>query len=40
MPTMDQEPRTIDLLTVGLLVFFVTLIVIVAALLALPQVLG
>lgn len=40
MPTMDHEPRTIDLLTVGLLVFFVTLIVIVAALLALPQVLG
>ena len=37
---MDLEPRGIDLLTIGLLVFFVSLIVIVAALLVLPEVLG
>ncbi len=37
---MDGEPRTGDLLTVALLVFFVSLIAIVAALLVLPQVLG
>jgi hypothetical protein len=32
-----REPRSIDLLTVALLVFFVALIVIVAALLVLPN---
>jgi hypothetical protein len=37
---MDPEPRTVDLLTVALLVFFLALISIVAALLVLPQVLG
>jgi hypothetical protein len=36
---MEPEPHGIDLLTVALLVFFVALIVIVAALLVLPQVL-
>lgn len=37
---MDHEPRAVDLLTVALLVFFVGLIVIVAALLVLPKILG
>jgi hypothetical protein len=37
---MDREPRSLDLLTVALLVFFVALIVTVAALLLLPQILG
>ena len=37
---MEPEPRGVDLLTVGLLVFFVALILIVAALLVLPQILG
>jgi hypothetical protein len=37
---MDPEPRTVDLLTVALLVFFLALIAIVVALLVLPQVLG
>ena len=37
---MDREPRSLDLLTVALLVFFVALIVTVAALLVLPQILG
>jgi hypothetical protein len=37
---MEPEPRSIDLLSVALLVFFVALIVIVAALLVLPQILG
>ena len=40
VPGMDGEPRTGDLLTVALLVFFVSLVGIVAALLLLPQVLG
>jgi hypothetical protein len=33
---MDGEPRSVDLLTVALLVFFVSLVAIVAALLVLP----
>jgi hypothetical protein len=37
---MEPELRGVDLLTVGLLVFFVALILIVAALLVLPQILG
>jgi hypothetical protein len=37
---MDPEPRGVDLLTVALLVFFVGLILIVAALLVLPQIRG
>jgi type II secretory pathway component PulK len=37
---MEPEPRGVDLLTVALLVFFVALIVTVAALLLLPQILG
>jgi hypothetical protein len=37
---MEPEPRGVDLLTVLLLAFFLALIVTVAALLALPQVLG
>ena len=37
---MDREPRRVDLLTVALLVFFVALIALVAALLVLPRVLG
>jgi hypothetical protein len=37
---MDPEPRTVDLLTVALLVFFLALIGIVGALLVLPQILG
>jgi hypothetical protein len=39
----DPEPqpqRAADLLTVGLLVFFVSLLVVVAALLVLPTILG
>jgi hypothetical protein len=34
----DQPPRQVDLLTLGLAVFFVSLIAIVAALLILPAV--
>jgi hypothetical protein len=37
---MEPEPRSVDLLAVALLVFFLALIVIVAALLVLPQILG
>lgn len=37
---MEPEPRSVDLLTVALLVFFVALILIVGALLVLPQILG
>jgi len=37
MEREPREPRSIDLLTVALLVFFVTLIGIVAALLLLPN---
>jgi hypothetical protein len=37
---MDPEPRGVDLLTVALLFFFVALILIVAALLVLPQIRG
>jgi hypothetical protein len=37
---MDPEPRTVDLLTVALLVFFLALIAIVVGLLVLPQILG
>jgi hypothetical protein len=37
---MEPEPRRIDLLSVALLVFFVALILIVAALLVLPPILG
>jgi hypothetical protein len=37
---MDPEPRSVDLLTIALLVFFLALIVIVAALLVLPRFLG
>lgn len=37
---MEPEPRGMDLLTAALVVFFVALILIVAALLVLPQVLG
>ena len=37
---MEPERRSIDLLTVALLIFFVALILIVAALLVLPQILG
>jgi hypothetical protein len=37
---MEPEPRSVDLLAVALLVFFGALIVIVAALLVLPQILG
>lgn len=37
---MEPEPRSVDLLTVALLVFFVALILIVAALLILPQIVG
>jgi hypothetical protein len=37
---MDPEPRSVDLLTIALLVFFLALIVIVAALLILPRFLG
>jgi hypothetical protein len=33
-------PRTADLLTVGLMVFFVSLLVVVSALLTLPTILG
>jgi hypothetical protein len=40
VPAMDPEPRSVDLLTVALLVFFLALILIVAALLVLPQILG
>jgi hypothetical protein len=38
----DPEPpgRTADLLTIGLLVFFVSLLVVVAALLMLPAIVG
>jgi hypothetical protein len=43
-PDVDAEQAPAgdgpDLLTIGLLVFFVSLLVIVAALLALPQILG
>jgi hypothetical protein len=37
---MEPEPHDVDLLAVALLVFFVALMVIVGALLLLPQVLG
>jgi hypothetical protein len=37
---MEPEPRSVDLLTVALLVFFLALILIVAALLVLPRILG
>jgi hypothetical protein len=37
---MDVEPTGVDLLTIGLLVFFVALIGIVIALLVLPGILG
>lgn len=40
VPAMDPEPRGVDLLTVALLFFFVALILIVAALLVLPQIRG
>ena len=36
----DAPPRASDLLTIGLLVFFVSLLVVVAALLVLPAVFG
>jgi hypothetical protein len=36
----QSPPRGTDLLTIGLLVFFVSLLVVVAALLTLPAVLG
>jgi hypothetical protein len=36
----DEPPSSLDLLTIGLLVFFVSLLVIVAALLALPMIVG
>ncbi len=39
VPVMDPEPRSLDLLTAALFVFFVALILVVAALLVLPQVL-
>src|ERR1700674_297518 len=39
VPDMEPEPRAVDLLTVGLLVFSLALIGIAAALLVLPQVL-
>ncbi|HTE64873.1 MAG TPA: hypothetical protein VK736_01275 [Candidatus Binatia bacterium] len=41
MTTEPEEPgSSLDLLTIGLLVFFVSLLGIVAALLALPMILG
>jgi hypothetical protein len=40
MDPSPQEPRGADLLTVALLVFFLALISIVAALLILPQIVG
>jgi hypothetical protein len=41
MTTDSEEPgSSLDLLTIGLLFFFVSLLVIVAALLALPTILG
>jgi hypothetical protein len=41
MATDSNEPgSSLDLLTIGLLVFFVSLLVIVAALLTLPAILG
>jgi hypothetical protein len=40
MDPSPQEPRGADLLTVALLVFFLALIGIVAALLILPQIVG
>lgn len=41
MATDDEEaPSSPDLLTIGLLVFFVSLLVIVAGLLALPMIVG
>ena len=40
VPAMEPEPRSIALLNVALLIFFVALILIVAALLVLPQILG
>jgi hypothetical protein len=36
----DEPQSGLDLLTIGLLVFFVSLLLIVAALLALPAILG
>src|SRR5688500_5061424 len=39
-PEPDQPQRGADLLTIGLLVFFVSLLVVVAALLTLPAILG
>ena len=40
MRAMEPEPSRVDLLTVALGVFFVALILIVGALLVLPQILG
>jgi hypothetical protein len=41
MATDPEQPQSgLDLLTIGLLVFFVSLLVIVAALLTLPTILG
>ena len=40
MAADPEPPRGADLLTIGLLVFFVSLLVVVAALLALPAILG
>jgi hypothetical protein len=39
-PQPPEEPRGVDLLTIGLLVFFVSLLVVVAALLMLSAILG
>jgi hypothetical protein len=39
-PEPDPPQRGADLLTIGLLVFFVSLLVVVAALLTLPAILG
>jgi hypothetical protein len=39
-PDPETPGRTADLLTIGLLVFFVSLLVVVAALLVLPAILG
>jgi hypothetical protein len=40
MDPEEDRPRSADLLTIGLLVFFVSLLVVVAALLALPAIVG
>ena len=39
-PDSETPGRTADLLTIGMLVFFVSLLVVVAALLVLPTILG